>query len=315
MSRKSYSGEGVTPDKPRLGKGLGALLSAAQERAPMAEVPPSDLQVIPLSRIRPNPFQPRRTFKPDELAELETSLKASGLLQPISVRRHGDAFELIAGERRLRAATNLGWTDISAIVRDFDDQTMLVLALVENLQRANLNPIEEARGYKRLLEEFQLTQQQVADAVGKDRTTITNLLRVLSLPDAIQQMVEQGELTAGHARALLALPPAQSALELAKRVAAEGLSVREVEQRVRDLSGLQATPQDGNRTSSNRKSSTLPPDPAVRRLQDDLRKHLQTDVRVHVMKDGKGTLELSFYSNDDLTRLLELITGGKNLDF
>ena len=178
-------------DKPRLGKGLGALLSAAQERSP--ELPASDLQVIPISRIRPNPFQPRRTFNADELAELESSLKATGLLQPISVRRHGDAFELIAGERRLRAATNLGWKEISAIVREFDDQTMLVLALVENLQRANLNAIEEARGYKRLLEEFQLTQQQVADVVGKDRTTITNLLRVLSLPDSIQNMVEQGE--------------------------------------------------------------------------------------------------------------------------
>src|SRR4051812_14437174 len=189
-------------DKPRLGKGLGALLSAAQERAP--EVPASDLQVIPVSRIRANPFQPRRVFNPEELAELEASLKASGLLQPITVRRQGDAFELIAGERRLRAATNLGWTEISAIVREFDDQTMLVLALVENLQRSNLNPIEEARGYRRLIEEFRLTQQQVGEAVGKDRTTITNLLRVLALPEGIQQKVESGVLSLGHARALLA---------------------------------------------------------------------------------------------------------------
>src|SRR3954467_3857018 len=157
-------------DKARLGKGLGALLSAAQERT--ADVPASDLQVIPTSRIRPNPFQPRRQFDPAELAELEASLKASGLLQPISVRRKGDAFELIAGERRLRAATNLAWTEISAIVRDFDDQTMLVLALVENLQRSDLNAIEEARGYKRLIDDFELTQQQVAEAVGKDRTTV-----------------------------------------------------------------------------------------------------------------------------------------------
>src|ERR1041384_3694579 len=133
----------MTADKPRLGKGLGALLSAAQERAP-AEVAASDLQVVALSRIRANPFQPRRIFNPEELAELEASLKATGLLQPISVRRKGDAFELIAGERRLRAATNLGWTEIAAIVREYDDRTMLVLALVENLQRANLNAIEEA---------------------------------------------------------------------------------------------------------------------------------------------------------------------------
>ena len=157
------------------------------------------------------------------------------------MRRQGDAFELIAGERRFRAATNLGWTEISAIVRDFDDRTMLVLALVENLQRANLNAIEEARGYRRLIDDFQLTQQQVADAVGKDRTTITNLLRVLSLPSTIQQLVEQGELTTGHARALLALPPIHSALDLAKRVVAERLSVRELEQLVRDLSGVQTS--------------------------------------------------------------------------
>src|SRR6202012_3639313 len=160
-----------------------------------------DLQRVAISRIRANPFQPRREFNAEELAELQASLKASGLLQPISVRRRGDAYELIAGERRLRAATNLGWTEIPAIVRDFDDQTMLVLALVENLQRANLNAIEEARGYRRLLEEFGLTQQQVADVVGKDRTTVTNLLRVLSLPESIQRMVENSELSTGHARA------------------------------------------------------------------------------------------------------------------
>ena len=305
----------MTADKPRLGKGLGALLSAAQERANV-EVPASDLQVIQISRIRPNPFQPRRTFDRAELAELEASLKATGLLQPITVRRHGDAFELIAGERRFRAATNLGWTEISAVVRDFDDQTMLVLALVENLQRANLNAIEEARGYKRLLEEFKLTQQQVADVVGKDRTTVTNLLRVLSLPDSIQRMVENGELTTGHARALLALPPIHSALDLAKRAAGEGLSVRELEQVVRDLSGAKPIPSIDQKTGSSKpQSSSHSPDPAVRRLEDDLRRHFQTDVRIQLAKDGKGKIELSFYSDEDLSRILDLVTGGKNLDF
>jgi ParB family chromosome partitioning protein len=143
----------------RLGRGLEALIPAASDTGP---APAGDVRRIPLSTIRPNPFQPRRDFRPDELAELESSLRASGLLQPISVRRRGDAYELIAGERRVRAATNLGWTDIQAIVRDFDDRTMLVLALVENLQRTNLNALEEARGYRRLIDEFQLTQQQVA---------------------------------------------------------------------------------------------------------------------------------------------------------
>src|SRR5262249_15117172 len=146
-------------------------------------------------------------FDAADLAELESSLKSSGLLQPITVRPRGDAYELIAGERRLRAASNLGWTEISAIVRDFDDRTMLVLALVENLQRANLNAIEEARGYRRLIDDFALTQQQVAEAVGKDRTTVTNLLRVLTLPESVRQMVESGNLSSGHARALLGLDP------------------------------------------------------------------------------------------------------------
>lgn len=307
----------MTADKPRLGKGLGALLSAAQDRTP-ADAPASDLQVIPLSRIRPNPFQPRRTFDPAELAELEASLKATGLLQPISIRRQGDAFELIAGERRLRAATNLGWKEISAVVRDFDDQTMLVLALVENLQRSNLNAIEEARGYRRLLDDFHLTQQQVADAVGKDRTTVTNLLRVLSLPESIQKMVEGGELTTGHARALLALPPIHSALELARRAVAEGLSVREVEQIVRELSGGSKPTQQAELAANSPRATGASPyatDPAVRRLEDDLRKHFQTDVRIQATKDGKGRIELSFYSNDDLVRILELLAGGKNLDF
>ena len=155
----------MSTEKPRrLGRGLEALIAGATSAA---GGPPSDLQRIAISRVRQNPFQPRRHFPEAELAELEASLKQSGLLQPITVRRQGDAYELIAGERRLRAATRLGWEEISAIVRDFDDRTMLVLALVENLQRSNLNPIEEARGYRRLIDEFRLTQQQVADVGWK----------------------------------------------------------------------------------------------------------------------------------------------------
>src|SRR5438132_4105426 len=204
----------MASDKPslpprRLGRGLEALIPGGLGTGAGA-APASDLQRVPIARIRPNPYQPRRTFDPAELAELEASLKASGLLQPITVRRKGDAFELITGERRLRAATNIGWTEIQAVVRDFDEQTMLVLALVENLQRTDLNAIEEARGYRRLLDEFSLTQQQVADAVGKDRTTVTNLLRVLTLPEPVRDMVERGILSPGHARALLALAESHS---------------------------------------------------------------------------------------------------------
>src|SRR3954467_4434309 len=206
----------------RLGRGLKALISVPDELPAGGE-----LQRIPVSRIRANPYQPRKTFNPEQLADLEASMAASGLLQPISVRRVGDAFELIAGERRLRAATNLGWAEIPALVKDLDDRSSLVMALVENLQRSDLNPIDEARGYHRLTEEFEFTHQQIADSTGKDRATISNLLRLLALPDAVIQMVAQGHLSTGHAKALVALPPAV-AVSLAREIVAQGLSVRAV---------------------------------------------------------------------------------------
>jgi ParB family chromosome partitioning protein len=305
----------MSPEKPRrLGRGLDALIPGS---GAAAAAPASDLQRIVLSRVRPNPFQPRREFDPAELAELEASLKASGLLQPITVRRRGDAYELIAGERRLRAATNLGWTEISAIVREFDDQTMLVLALVENLQRANLNAVDEARGYRRLIDEFQLTQQQVADVVGKDRTTVTNLLRILSLPVKVQEMVESGALSTGHARALLALAPAQSALTVAAHAVSRGMSVRELEQYVRELSGKPSAEPAPLKSPPGQPKTSKAPDPAVRRIEDDLRRYLQTDVRMQMSgsEEAKGKLEISFYSNDDLDRVLDLILREARRDF
>lgn len=308
----------MTADKPRrLGRGLEALIAGANTVS-TATASPSELQRIPLSRIRPNPYQPRREFAPAELAELEASLKNSGLLQPISVRRHGDAFELIAGERRFRAATNLGWTDITAIVREFDDRTMLVLALVENLQRANLNPLEEARGYRRLLDEFQLTQQQVADAVGKDRTTVTNLLRVLTLPSEVQTMVEDARLSTGHARALLALGADHNPREVAATAIERRLTVRELEQYVRELSGAAPSIAPQQRRSSATPATVEPArsaDPAIRRIEDDLRKYLQTDVKLSVSPDGKGKLEIAVYSTEDLDRLLDLVLREQRADF
>ncbi|HEV8445776.1 MAG TPA: ParB/RepB/Spo0J family partition protein [Gemmatimonadaceae bacterium] len=285
----------------RLGRGLEALISASATTTATA----SELQRIPLSRVRPNPFQPRRDFDPDEMRELEASLKSSGLLQPISVRRLGDAFELIAGERRVRAASNLGWTEISALVRDFDDRTMLVLALVENLQRANLNPLEEARGYRRLIEEFHLTHQQVAEAVGKDRTTITNLLRILALPDAVQKMVEDGGLSTGHARALLGLADSALMSEVGEFAAEKGLSVRELEQLVRERTATGEKPAPKSKRESAPES--MPVHAAARGIEDDLRRYLQTDVKVKLSGAAKGTIEVMFYSNDDLDRLLGLI--------
>jgi ParB family chromosome partitioning protein len=263
-----------------------------------------------MSRIRPNPYQPRREFDKAELTELEQSLAASGLLQPITVRRRGDAYELIAGERRFRAATNLGWTEISAIVRDFDDQTMLVLALVENLQRANLNAIEEARGYRRLIDEFKLTQQQVAQSVGKDRTTVTNLLRVLTLPAEVQSLVESGTLSSGHARALLSLTAEHSVLEIASAAVDQAMSVRALERYVRDLSTPQpeaTTEPSVGQQQVTQSTGNLRVNPAVRGIEDDLRRYLQTDVRLQLNGETKGKIEVAFYSNEDLDRILDLV--------
>jgi ParB family chromosome partitioning protein len=294
----------------RLGRGLEALIPTGSEAGSAAA---ADIRRIPLSAIRANPFQPRREFKPDELAELEASLRASGLLQPISVRHRGDAYELIAGERRVRAATNLGWPEIQAIVRDFDDRTMLVLALVENLQRTNLNALEEARGYRRLIDEFQLTQQQVAEAVGKDRTTVTNLLRILSLPDEILALVEQGAITTGHARALLALGESAFTVELAKSIVRDGLSVRDVEQRVRELNA-ESKPRT-EPPKQPRPVGQTQPNPVLRAIEDDLRRYLQTDVRISSSGEAKGKIEISFFSADDMDRVLDLILQEKRREY
>lgn len=316
----------MSADTPRrLGRGLEALISTAkQQREPafasdqQARSAGTDLRRVPIADIAPNRFQPRRTFTEPQLAELEASIKANGLLQPITVRSQpGGGWELVAGERRLRAAGRLGWTDIHALVRDFDDRAMLTLALVENLQRADLNTLEEAEGYQRLMEEFGLTQQQVADAVGKDRTTITNLLRVLTLPAAIRAMVERGHLTAGHARALLAVKDERRQRELANEIVARQLSVRDVEARARalaDESGLLGKVAPGLRPggAASGRAST---DPAVRRIEEQLRKRLQTDVHVQQLGGDRGVVRITYYNADDLERVLELVLGKKQSDF
>jgi ParB family chromosome partitioning protein len=253
---------------------------------------------------------------------LEASLRTSGLLQPITVRRlDGDSYELIMGERRLRAATQIGWTEIPAVVKDareIDDRALLTLALVENLQRADLNPLEEAQGYKRLTDEFGLTQQQVADAVGKDRSTVANFLRVLSLPTPVRQMLSEGLITLGHARALLALLDDRRMLELANEVVANQLSVREVERRVRAAN--EPSRASGTEPTRPVRGPSLPApsnqaSPELRRIEDQLRRHLQTDVHLAMTGKEKGVLRIGFYSSEDLERLLDLILGGKRSDF
>lgn len=291
-----------TEKQRRLGRGLEALIGAAQPSTAASE-----LQRIPTSRIRPNPYQPRREFDATALAELEASIKANGLLQPVTVRRKGESYELIAGERRLRAVRNLDWKEVPAVVRDFDDQTMLVVALVENLQRADLNPIEEARGYQRLLGEFSLTHQEVADAVGKDRSTITNLLRVLTLPDHVQQFVESGKLSAGHARALAGMDHSD-AIAIADQIATRGLSVRQAEELARKNRGATTSSTSSRQVAGGKRS------PIVRQLEDELRHYLQTDVQIELRGDAKGAVRISFYSADDLERILGLITPSRRAD-
>ena len=256
-----------------------------------------------MDHIVPNPRQPRREFSETELNELQLSLQASGLLQPIAVRPRKDGrFELIAGERRFRAATRLGWTTIPAYVREVTDEQMLSLALVENLQREDLNPIEEAEGYRQLISDFGLAHQQVAQAVGKDRSTITNALRLLALPEEVQRLVRDGALTLGHARALLGVPSGTSLTELAQRVVSQRLSVREVERLVQESKPAvrRARDVEGPQTVSEV--------PEVRRLTDRLRRFLQTDVAVHVDSSGRGEVRIRFYSADDFNRVFELLT-------
>jgi ParB family chromosome partitioning protein len=299
----------MTPEKPRrLGRGLEALLGTASLATPGTVAEAKDrgeLQRIRLGDIRPNPYQPRRTFDEAELADLEASLRTNGLLQPITVRpaAHAKGFELVTGERRLRAASRLGWSEIPALVRDLDDKALLTLALVENLQRADLDPLEEAEGYQRLITEFELTQQQVADVVGKDRSTVANMLRLLSLPASVRRLVQESKITLGHARALLAVGDERIMIELARRIVAEGLTVRDVERSARELIGQKRPPRE--RAGRNQET------PVTRRIEDDLRRHLQTDVRVAVSEGERGTITISFYSADDLERVLDLVLGPK----
>ncbi len=299
-----------TDNTRRLGRGLEALIKNTARPASSPPAPdasgPKDALRIPIAAIKPNPFQPRRDFKPADLKDLEDSLRTTGLLQPITVRlaSSGVGFELAAGERRLRAASNLGWTDIPATVRVLSDQDLLAVALVENLQRADLNPIEEAQGYARLLTEFGLTQQSVAERVGKERSTVANMLRILQLPADIRLMVQSSSISLGHARALLSLPSETEQMSLAKEIVANGLSVRETERRVRDR---KPTPKlvSGKRTAAAAPAT----DAHIRNLEDQLRKRLQTDTRISLTGTEKGSVVISFYSADDLERLLDLILG------
>lgn len=287
----------------RLGRGLDALIKGAQ---PASAAKPHDRAMgerkIAISQISPNPFQPRREFRPEELSELQASLATSGLLQPITLRTapDGKGFQLVAGERRFRAATALGWKEIDANIREVDDRALLTLALVENLQRSDLNPIEEAEGYKRLVDEFQHGHAEIAQMVGKDRSTVANLLRLLNLPLVVRNYVRSGELTIGHARALLPLSDAKQIQAFAEDVVVRGLSVRQTESLVK--ANVVPTPAKKARAGKQKNA-----DAQATGIEQRLRKRLQTDVSIQLKGTERGNVVITFYTADDLERLLELM--------
>ena len=279
----------------RLGKGLGALLGDYLE----PDLQPGEVQKIRTGSILPNPMQPRRSFGQAELEELASSIEENGLLQPIVVRAAAaDNYELIAGERRLRAVGILGWDEVPSIVREASDKTLLVLALVENLQREALNPLEEAQGYASLGEQFDMKQADIAAAVGKNRSTVANLLRLLKLPVSVRRLVEDGSLSAGHARALLAVDDALRAAELGQQAAKEGWSVREVERRVAGIS---------KKKRKRKRGATS--DPMVKAFEGQLRDHFSTRVTVREQAGRKGTIEIQYHGPEDFERIYELMTG------
>ena len=288
----------------RLGRGLEALLGPSNREESAI---PGAIRELPVGSIKPNPFQPRREFDEAQLEELANSIAASGLLQPVVVRpRPGGVHELIAGERRWRAVQRLGWKQIPVVIKDVDDRALLTLALIENLQRDDLSPIDAALGYQRLMDEFKLPQQEVARLVGKDRSTVSNTLRLLRLPPDLQTMIQRKEISEGHGRALLALSDAAAMTRLAREAVLAGWSVRDLEARVRGDRPEAGRPQ---RTIRRPKPDARNPAAEIRRIEEVLRARLQTDVRVTARRRGRGAVTVHYYSNDDLARILELILG------
>jgi ParB family chromosome partitioning protein len=287
-----------------LGKGLGALIpSGAAERVAAGTLAGGGLQELPIGAIRPNPYQPRDRFDEEGLGALADSIREVGLLQPVLVRPAGDGFELIAGERRWRAARRAGLQAIPAIVRATDDRKVLEQALVENLQRDDLNPLEEAAAYQQMIEDFSMTHEKVATTVGKSRAAVTNTLRLLQLPPSIQRALRDGSLSMGHARALLGTPDRAFQEALARRTISEDLSVRAVEEAVRARN-------DGNEPGARRAAPTLMRPPGLLELEELLSDHLETRVKLRLGAGGKGTATIDFAGLDDLERIYRRMSEG-----
>jgi ParB family transcriptional regulator, chromosome partitioning protein len=303
--------------KSALGRGLGALLggpltSPAPAPSPIQPIQPATapavadsrerVQKVPLDRIRPSALQPRKQFSDESLRELADSIREQGIVQPLIVRPRGDAFELIAGERRWRAAQLLNLGEVPVIAREADDRTVLELALIENLQRENLNAIEEALGYSQLSNQFDLTQEEISTRVGKSRTVVANALRLLKLPRIVQDLLRRGELSTGHAKVILGLADETSQTQAAQRVVKDSLNVRQTEGLVSKL--LLRTEKE---PVSRPTTPTAPAgDPHVTDIESQLRDMFATKVKLNYTQ-GKGSLEISFFSDAELERILQIL--------
>ena len=288
--------------KRGLGRGLDALLGMDSGPGPSNEAGEGELRSIAVGQIQPGRYQPRTGMDPDRLDELAASIKAQGLIQPIVVRAIGGGrYEIIAGERRWRAAQIAELAELPAVVREVDDHATLAMALIENIQREDLNPLEEATALKRLIDEFRITHQQAAEAVGRSRAAVSNLLRLLELPPEIKQLLEQRRLEMGHARALLTLPAAQ-ALHLARESAEAGWSVRELEEKAR--AAHEAAP---SRRPAPRNGHAVATDPNVAQLEQELGEKLGARVRIQSGRGGRGKLVIEYFSLDELDGILERI--------
>jgi ParB family chromosome partitioning protein len=281
-------------DKRRLGRGLDALFGSSEFSIADSLTPDQ----VAIERIQQNPFQPRKAFDPDELSALGDSIRNHGILQPLVVRAVGDQFQLIAGERRLRAAQAAGFTEVPVRVVDFNDQQVLEAALVENIQRADLNPIEKAQGFRDYLDRFQMTQEQLAQRLGLDRTTISNLVNLLDLPHEVQDAVRLAQITLGHAKVLKGVAGRERQTSLCREIIGRGLSVRATELLAKtDKNG--ADPKAGKPTPTKSKH--------LQAIETELRQKLAVRVEIRLREKDKGQILLSFDSNDDFERLLDVL--------
>ncbi|QDH23735.1 ParB/RepB/Spo0J family partition protein [Saccharibacillus brassicae] len=279
-----------------MGKGLGRGLDALIPSLSVGENDP--IVDIPLDRLRANPYQPRHHFDEDGLRELAESIRQHGVIQPIIVRSVLRGYEIIAGERRTRASALAGKSRIPAVVREFSDQQVMEIALIENVQRENLNAMEIAVAYQSLMDEFKMTQEELSAKVGKSRSHIANFLRLLSLPDEVKEHVSRGTLSMGHAKAIVGLKNPAFQIELAEKAMREGWSVRELEEAVQEL---------GTKSGGTVKNKTKKRDPYIADVEDSLREHFKTTVKIKPGSKEKGKIELSYYDQQDLQRLLDLL--------